>query len=129
MSDVGRSETSKYDPGAMGQPVTVIEKPSSRRGVIRFEINRSITGTGHERYSPDRLVEGDRPPDELARRLFERGGIDSLHMNSNVITVDLAKGSSSHGIRELIQDLFTYYRPGVEVPSFPTPEEPAAETA
>ena len=34
----------------MGQPVTVIEKPSSKHGVVRFETNRSLTGTEHVRY-------------------------------------------------------------------------------
>ena len=101
----------------MEQPVTVIAKPSSRPGVVRFEINRTLTGMGHERYRSDQPVEGDRPPDVLARRLFERGGIESVHINSNVITVDLAKGSDAEGIAEIIGDLYTYYRPGVEVPS------------
>jgi hypothetical protein len=102
----------------MGQPVSVIEKPSSRPGVVRYEINRTLTGMGHERYRADRPVVGHRPPDELARRLFERGGIDAVHVNSNVITIDLAKGSGdTSGIAEIIEDLYTYYRPGVPVPS------------
>lgn len=101
----------------MGQPVTVIEKPSSRGGVVRYEINRTLTGMGHERYLAGQVVEGDRPPDELARRLFERGGIEGIHINSNVITLDLAKGANSDGIVEIIGDLYTYYRPGVAVPT------------
>ena len=32
----------------MGQPVTVIEKPSSRAGIVRFETNRVLTGMGHD---------------------------------------------------------------------------------
>lgn len=100
----------------MGQPVTVIEKPSSRAGVVRFEINRSITGMGHERYVKGQEVLGERPADELARRLFERGGVDALHVNSNVITIDL-DGFETDGISELITELFTYYRPGVPVPT------------
>ena len=111
---------------AMGQPVTVIEKPSSRPGVVRFEINRTLTGMGHERYKVGTPVEGNRPPDELARRLFDHGGIDSIHINSNVITLDMAKGGNSDGIAGVIEDLYTYYRPGVEVPtpeSFETPED------
>lgn len=109
----------------MGQPVTVVQKPSSRPGVVRFEINRSITGMGHERYRADQEVSGNRPPDELARRLFEHGGIEAIHMNSNVITLDLAKGASANGVADLIADMFTYYRPGVEVPSFPSEDAPA----
>lgn len=100
----------------MGQPVTVIEKPSSRAGLVRFEINRSITGMGHERFRPADDIVGDRPVDELARRLFARGNIDSVHVNSNMITVELAQLDSS-GIADIIEELFTYYVPGVVVPS------------
>jgi hypothetical protein len=111
----------------MGQPVTVIEKPSSQSGVVRFEINRTLTGTGHERYAVDRPVEGDRPPDELARRLFERGGIDHVHINSNVITLHLQRGANTDGITGIIADLYTYYRPGVRVPSPEDFATPAAD--
>ena len=100
----------------MGQPITVVEKPSSNPGVVRFEINRSITGMGHERYASADDAITDRPPDELARRLFARGGIDAVHVNSNVITIELERGTDSDGIRELVEELFIYYRPGVEVP-------------
>lgn len=101
----------------MGQPITVVEKPSSRAGLVRFEINRSITGMGHERYLAGQDIIGTRPPDELARRLFARGGIDAVHVNSNVITLELTEGGDATGIGELIEELFLYYREGVEVPS------------
>jgi hypothetical protein len=102
----------------MGQPVTVVKKPSSRPGVIRYEINRAITGMGHERYKADTEVTGDRPADVLARRLLDHGGIDGVHINANVITLDLQKGADTTGIEDVISDMFIYYRPGVEVPSF-----------
>ena len=108
--------------------MTVIEKPARRGGVVRFELNRVLTGTGHEIYRPGDVIVGDRPPDELARRLLAQGGIDSVSINSSVVTVDLSKGGSSEGLKEIIEDLYTYYRPGVEVPSFPTDDaegEPA----
>lgn len=99
----------------MGQPVTVIEKPSGMPGVVRFEINRSITGMGIERYpSPDSVIE-DRPPDVAARTLFEHGGVQSITINSNVITVELQPGASTAGMKELLEELFIYYREGVEV--------------
>ncbi|MFA5566216.1 MAG: hypothetical protein WC184_09820 [Acidimicrobiia bacterium] len=99
----------------MGQPVTVIEKPSSIPGTVRFEINRSLTGMGHERYVAGTLIEGDRPPDRLARSLFEHGGIESVHIYANVITVTLDEHRNSSGLKEIIEDLYIYYLPGVEV--------------
>lgn len=108
----------------MGQPVTVIEKQSANPGVVLFETNRALTGTGHEHYSADREVRGERPPDMIARRIFEHGGVDRVHVNSNVITVELARGGDADGIAEIIGDLYTYYRPGVPIP---TPEDFATE--
>jgi hypothetical protein len=99
----------------MGQPVTVIEKPSSRPGVVRYDTNRVLSGMGHEYFRSLDDVQGDTPSDLLARRLFERGGIEAVHVNSNVITVHLADGSPPTGIKDIIEDLYTYYRPGVEV--------------
>lgn len=102
----------------MGQPVTVVKKPSSTPGVIRFEINRSITGMDHERYTEAPGAEYDRPCDELARRLFEHRGVESVHVNSNVITVNIAHGADDSALGETIENMFIYYRPGVEVASF-----------
>jgi len=100
----------------MGQPVTVIEKPSSRAGVVRFETNRVLTGMGHERYTSAAQAVADHPADVLARRLFERGGIKSVHINGSVVTVELESADAS-GIKAIIEGLYTYYLPGVEPPS------------
>ncbi|MDQ1395579.1 MAG: hypothetical protein QOG64_838 [Acidimicrobiaceae bacterium] len=98
----------------MGQPITVVEKKTSKPGVVRFDLNRTLTGMAHERYrSPDDAL-GQRPPDLLARRLFERGGIDAIHIHSNQVTVDLTKGATSEGLSELIEGLYTHYLPGVQ---------------
>lgn len=102
----------------MGQPVTVVKKPSSNAGVVRYEINRSITGMGHERYPSAPGPERDRPCDELARRLFAHHGVENVHINSNVITVHMGFGADDSAMAETIEELFTYYRPGVEVASF-----------
>jgi hypothetical protein len=72
---------------------------------------------GHERYRGAEDAVGDRPVDELARRLFARGGIDAVHVYSNVVTVDLSKGGTSDGLAEVIHDLFVHYRPGVLPPT------------
>ncbi|MEY2461402.1 MAG: hypothetical protein QOG30_3232 [Acidimicrobiaceae bacterium] len=94
----------------MGQPITVVEKHSHRPGVVRFEINRPLTGMGHERYLVGQPIEGNRPPDELARRLIDRGGVDAVHISDNMITVDLEKGASGDGLIDVIRELFLFYR-------------------
>ena len=102
---------------AMGQAITVVEKQSPRPYVVRFETNRSLTGMGHERYNRREDATGDRPVDELARRLFDHGGIDGIHIYSNVITIDLGKGSDSDGLAQIIEELFIHYVPGVTPPT------------
>ena len=90
----------------MVQPVTVIEKHSSRPGIVRFETNRVLTGMGNERYTGAEQAVSERPADVLARRLFERGGIAAVHVNGSVVTVELEKSDAS-GIKEIIEGLYT----------------------
>jgi hypothetical protein len=104
----------------MGQDVTVVERASSRPGMVRFETNRPLSGMGHERYASLDDVVGDRPVDDAARLLFETGQVDLVHIYGNMITVELARGATSQGLAEVIEGMFTYYVPGV-VP--PTDEE------
>ena len=104
----------------MGQPITVTEKPSASPGVVRFETNRTLTGMGHDRYASADDATGDRVVDELARRLFTTGKVAGLHVYSNQVTVDLAKGATADGLADVIHGLFVHYVPGV-VP--PTDEE------
>lgn len=102
----------------MGQPITVTETPTTRPGVVRFELNRSLTGMGHERYGSRVAATGVRPVDELARRLFDHGGVEGVHIYSNIVTVDLAEGHPSDGLKDVVENLFIYYAEGV------TPAEP-----
>ena len=99
----------------MGQLITVTEKRGIRPDVAIFELNRSLTGMGHERYRSAADATGTRPVDALARRLFEAGGVEGVHVYSNMVTVDLAPGATAEGMGDVIRDLFTYYREGVEV--------------
>jgi hypothetical protein len=101
----------------MGQPITVEEKSSATPGIVRFELNRSLTGMGHERYRTPDDATGDRVVDELARRLFASGKVAAVHIYSNVVTVDVVKGMASDGLAAIIHDLFIYYTPGVVPPS------------
>ncbi|MGH9155987.1 MAG: hypothetical protein ACRD1K_09200 [Acidimicrobiales bacterium] len=102
----------------MGQPVVVIERPAPRPDVAAFEINRSLTGMGHERYRSAPPPGADRPPDVLARRIFERGGVRAVHVYSNAVTVELTPGTGSDGLKELLEELFVHYREGVQ-PAIP----------
>jgi hypothetical protein len=101
----------------MGQPITVTEKRGLRHDVVRFDLNRSLTGMGHQRYASRDDAKSARPPDELARRLFDHGGVEGVHVYSNVVTVDLAPGGTSDGMADVIRDLFLYYREGVTPPT------------
>jgi hypothetical protein len=110
----------------MGQPITVVEKKSHRPGVLRFEINRPLTGMGHERYLVGEPVEGHRPVDECARRLLAHGGIDAVHIYDNMITVDLSKGASGDGLLDVIRELFLFY-PAAEAAPVAAESEPMTE--
>ena len=100
----------------MGQPVTFLRTSSPRPGIVRFELNRTLTGMGHERYQAGQEILGDRPADEVARRMLATGRLSSLHIYGSVITVELADADDS-GLGEVITSLYTYYVPGVEIPS------------
>ena len=101
----------------MGQPITVVRRPSSRAGVVRFETNRALTGMGHECYRAGDDIPGTTPADELARRLFARGGIARVHVHGNIVTIQLADvEADADGIDEVIASLYLYWVEGVEVP-------------
>jgi hypothetical protein len=112
--------------------VAVTEKASSSPGVVRFELNRALTGMGHEHFrsAPDAF--GPRPAAELARRLFATGRAAGVHVYANIVTVDLAKGGSSTGMADVVRHLYQYWQPGMAPPAFEDlqPEaEPAAAGA
>lgn len=96
-------------PPPMGQPITVVEKPSTNPAIVRFETNRPLSGMGHERYSepPSELL--DRPVDELARRLFAAGGVERVHINGSVVTVSLGPGGNGAGLGDIVRSLFLHY--------------------
>ena len=100
----------------MGQPVTFLRTTSPRPGIVRFELNRTMTGMGHERYRAGQEILGDRPVDELARRMLATNRIAAVHIHGSMVTVELAESDES-GLADVIADLYTYYVPGVEIPS------------
>lgn len=115
----------------MGQPVAVVEKPSSTPGIVRLEANRILTGMGHERFTSTEQAVGPRPAAELARRFFDTGRVDAVHVYQNMVTVDLKKGFSSDGLAEILEHLYIYWVPGREPPVLEAPaaEEPATAPA
>lgn len=103
----------------MGQLVTFLRTSSPRHGLVRFELNRTITGMGHERYRVGEEIIGDRSVDELARRLLATGRLAAVHIHGSVVTAELADpaGAGEPGLSDAITGLYTYYVEGVEIPS------------
>lgn len=106
----------------MGQPVVVVEKPSRRPGIVRFEANRSLSGMGHDSFTADdasgQFARANTPAAELARRLFATGRVAGVHVYQNMVTVDLNKGFDSNGLEEIVRDLYQYWKPGMTPPAF-----------
>ena len=90
-----------------------------RRGIVRFETNRALTGMGHERYRSRRrrVAAPDRPTSWPAGCSPTAASI-AVHVNGNIVTVDLTKGHTSDGLKEIIESLYLYYPPSAE-PSEP----------
>lgn len=112
----------------MGQMVAVTEKPSASPGVVRFELNRTLSGQGHERFRSVLDAHGVTPSDELARLLFGTGKVAGVHVYSNIVTVDLEKGYDSDGLADLVRNMYQYWREGVEPPSFEDLQPEEAES-
>ena len=113
----------------MGQPVAVVQKPSSIPGVVRFEANRSLTGQGHELFRTEADAIGPRPAAVLARRLLSTGQAESVHVYSNVVTVNLHRGFNGSGLESVVRDLYQYWHPGMVPQTFDAPEEAADAAA
>ena len=110
----------------MGQQVAVVERPSPRPGLLRLETNRSLTGMGHERFRTIGDAVGPRPAAVIARQLLSTGRVDAVHVYGNIISVDVAKGYSGDGLADLVRNMYQYWKPGMEMPTFDAPVEEAA---
>jgi Scaffold protein Nfu/NifU N terminal len=95
----------------MGQPITVTMRAGSRPDLRFFEANRSITGMAIEMYNTADTATGDRPPDVLARRLFDLG-VTKVTVYSNVATVDAPAAAWPEleaKVAHTIEHLFEFY--------------------
>jgi hypothetical protein len=122
----------------VGQDITVTARAGASPSVMIFDTNRSITGMAIERYASVDATTGGRPPDVLARRLFDLGAT-RVTVYSSAVTVEAPPdrwGELEGQVEHAIRHLFGYY--GDEAGWSPdalraigvepvTPPEPAAE--
>ena len=120
----------------MGQLVAVEQKAGGASTVVRFETNRSLTGSGHERFTSASEAKGPRPAAVIARRFFESGHVSWVHVYGNCITASLEAGASQVGLNEIVRDLYQYWKPGMVPPtleellaSMPAEVAPAASSS
>jgi hypothetical protein len=95
----------------MGQPITVTTRPGASPAVRLFDLNRSLTGMEIERYHSVEDTAGNRPPDVLARRLFDLGATQ-VTIYSSVVTVEAPPerwAELESRVTEAIEHLFGYY--------------------
>lgn len=95
----------------MGQPITVVAHRGARPEVMFFECNRSLTGMATERYASADDVHARRPPDVLARRLFDLGA-SGVTVYSNLVTVEAPAeswGALEAKVHHAVAHLFEYY--------------------
>jgi hypothetical protein len=100
----------------MGQPITVTVRAGARPDVRFFDANRSLTGMAIETYvagdeGDRRLVDGQRPPDVLARRLVDLGA-RRVTIYSNVVVVEAPASAWAElepKATYTIEHLFEYY--------------------
>jgi hypothetical protein len=119
----------------MGQLVAVEQKAGGASTIVRFETNRSLTGSGHERFTSAAEAKGPRPAAVIARRFFEAGHVSWVHVYGNCITASLEAGASQAGLNEIVRDLYQYWKPGMVPPtleellaSMPAEAAPAASS-
>lgn len=101
----------------MGQLVAVEQKAGGVSTIVRFETNRSLTGSGHERFTTASQAKGPRPAAVIARRFFEAGHVSWVHVYGNIITASLEAGASQSGLNEIVRDLYQYWKPGMVPPT------------
>lgn len=119
----------------MGQQVAVEESAGGSPAIVRFETNRSLTGSGHERFTSADQAKGPRPAAVIARRFFASGQVAGVHVYGNIISATLAPGATQVGLNEIVQDLYQYWKPGMTPPTLdellanmPAEASPAATT-
>lgn len=95
----------------MGQLITVSSRRGASPSVVMFDLDRSLTGMAIERYASVEETRGPRPPDVLARRLFDLGAT-AVTVYSSVVTVEAPPERMDELVGRFaaaIEHLFGYY--------------------
>jgi hypothetical protein len=95
----------------MGQHIRVTVTPGASPSTRIFNLNRSITGMAIERYpSVEKITQG-RPPDALARRLFDLGATTvTVYSSSVTVTAPPEQWAVLEPrVVETIEHLFGFY--------------------
>ncbi len=95
----------------MGQEITVTARAGTEPSVRLFDCNRSITGMEIERYANLDDARGGRPPDVLARRLFDLGAT-RVTVYSSAVTVEAPPerwDELEPKVLDTIRNLFGFY--------------------
>jgi hypothetical protein len=95
----------------MGQPITVAVREGIDPTTRIFDLNRSLTGMGIERYQSVSDVRYGRPADVLAKRLFRAGARSVTVYSSSVgVTAPVERWAELEPkVIETIEHLFGYY--------------------
>jgi hypothetical protein len=95
----------------MGQFITVTVRHGLSPSVRIFDTNRSLTGMAIERYASVDDVHQGRPPDVLARRLFDLGATSvTVYSNAASVTAGPEQWDALEPkVVETIEHLFGYY--------------------
>lgn len=95
----------------MGQTITVTARPGAAPGTRFFELNRSITAMDIERYAVRPPDGAQRPPDVVARRLFDLGAT-AVTVYSSMVGVEADPADWDRlqpAITHTLEHLFNYY--------------------
>jgi hypothetical protein len=95
----------------MGQQITVTVRPTASPSVRIYDLDRSLTGMAIERYPSVEVVRDGRPPDVLARRLFDLGA-GAVTVYSSAVSVTAAPeqwDDLEPKVIETMENLFGYY--------------------
>ncbi|MFN8025826.1 MAG: hypothetical protein U0W40_05540 [Acidimicrobiia bacterium] len=95
----------------MGQQITVSVREGIDPQTRIFDLNRSLTGMGIERYQSVSDIKRSRPADVLAKRLFRAGARSVTVYSSSVgVTAPAERWAELEGQAiEIIQNLFGFY--------------------